>query len=239
MTEIGPPAGWAANSILVVEDDQPVREFLVDYLGRSGFHVATAADGQEGLQAFFRGHPDLVLLDLLMPKMDGWELLKRIREVSTVPVLIVSALGHEDDVVQGLRNGADDYVSKPFRPRELAMRIRSLLRRSPEGSTASSEYQDQNLHIDFLQHRVFVKGVEVKLTPTEFRLLSALVQHGGQLMSAGRLLDLCWGPGEGAVEHVRTYIRYLRHKLGDDGSSQRIVETIRDFGYRYIPAPDN
>ena len=221
------------GTVLVVEDEPGIREMVSLALEPAGYHVRVAEDGQEGLKLFFSCQPELVLLDIMMPKMDGWKLLERIREVSDVPVIVLTALGQESNRVRGLRSGADDYLVKPFSLRELVARVETVLRRGKDSSGAKERYDDGEIVIDILRHQVHRAGVEVQLSPAEFRLLAALVANAGMVMSTARLLDLCWKDGEGGPENVRVYIGYLRKKLGDDPASPRLIETVREFGYRY------
>ncbi len=227
------------SKILVVDDTEEIRTLVVTILKEEGYTVEAAADGQEGLRLFYSWQPALVLLDLMMPKMDGWTLLERIREVSQAPVVILTARGQEHDKVRGLRSGADDYLVKPFGQRELLARVETVLRRArPVTSEPEDVYQDRVLYVDFRRHRVLFNNEDVDLSATEFRLLSALVRNVGMVLSADRLLDLAWPEGAGAPENLRVYIGYLRRKLRGDSSETDLIETVRGFGYRYrAPAP--
>jgi DNA-binding response OmpR family regulator len=229
------PAGRPNNpKILVVDDTEEIRTLVVTILEDEGYTIQTAADGQEGLRLFYAWQPTLVLLDLMMPKMDGWTLLERIREVSQTPVVILTARGQEHEKVRGLRGGADDYLVKPFGQLELLARVETVLRRSkPVAMEPEDIYQDSALYVDFRRHRVLFHNREVDLSATEFRLLSALVRNAEMVMSADRLLDLSWPEGAGAPENLRVYIGYLRRKLRDDSEGQPLIETVREFGYRY------
>jgi DNA-binding response OmpR family regulator len=221
--------------ILVVDDEQPIRDLLRELLEGEGYDVVLAEDGQDGLKAFFASRPALVVLDILMPRMDGWKLLERIREVSDAPVIILSALDREQETVRGLRGGADDYVVKPMRRAEFLARVEAVLRKAHPGREAEEEYRDAAMHIDFPHHQVHLDGRRVELSPLEFRLLWALVRNANVVLSTDRLLDLCWGEGEGGPENVRVYIGYLRRRLGEDPRRPRLIETAREFGYRYRP----
>lgn len=227
------------NRVLVVDDEESVRDLACEIVQRAGYKVITAVDGQEGWKTFFAWQPDLVVTDIRMPKINGWELLDRIREVSEVPVIILSALDDEVDTVRGLRNGADDFVVKPIRSAEFLARIEAALRKSQPRSEADEEYRDSALHIDFLRHRVYVRGDPVKLTALEFRLLTSLARSAGQVLSTDRLLDHCWPEGERGPEIVRVYIGYLRKKLKDQAKSSQLIETVRGFGYRYRAPNDD
>ncbi|MBI2871917.1 MAG: response regulator transcription factor [Chloroflexi bacterium] len=225
----------AKAKILVVDDEGPIREMLRDILEQEGYAVQDVADGEEGLKTFFSWKPSLVVLDILMPKMDGWQLLERIREMSEAPVIVLSALAEERHAVRGLRSGADDYVSKPVRTSEFLARVEAALRKAKIGPRVEEAYRDRVLCVDFLRHQVYVEGREVALSPQEFRLLAALVRHAGMVLSTDQLLDLCWGTGEGGPELVRVYIGHLRKKLGEDPKNALLIETVREFGYRYRP----
>ncbi|MBM3944376.1 MAG: response regulator transcription factor [SAR202 cluster bacterium] len=223
------------NKVLVIEDEQAPRDLLRDALEEAGYQVATAADGREGLRVFFTQRPCLVIMDIMMPNMDGWDLLGRIREVSQTPVIILSALGREHEMVRGLRAGADDYMIKPVRISELLARVEAALRKSNAPETPNHAYADEIVAIDHLRHSVAVRGDSIDLTPQEFRLLSVLVQNAGMVLSTDRLSDMCWGVGAGGAETIRVYIGHLRKKLGDDAKRPALIETVREFGYRYSP----
>jgi DNA-binding response OmpR family regulator len=229
-------AAGKKDRVLVVDDEPSVRDLVHDLLEEAGYEAASARDGKEAVRTLFHWRPSLVVLDIAMPGMDGWNVLERIREVSSAPVIILSALDRENDAVRGLRNGADDYIVKPARTAELVARVESLLRRTrTEGDAADTElYSDAVLRVDHARHEVAVDGTAADLTPQEFRLLAVLVQNAGLVMSADRLGELCW-PGGGGVENVRVYVGHLRKKLGDDPRTPRMIETLREFGYRYCP----
>jgi DNA-binding response OmpR family regulator len=221
------------RSILVVDDDADMRDLVAELLGRAGHDVRQASDGRAGLRELFRRPPDLVVLDVSMPELDGWATLERIREVSEVPVLMLTAQSGELDKVRGLRGGADDYVAKPFGRQELLARVEALLRRAAPAAPAREAWSDGWLEIDHARRIVRAGGNDVTLTPLEFRLLSVLAEHAGQVLSADQLLDLVWGDAAtNARESVKLYVGYLRRKLGlRDGESP--IETVRGFGYRY------
>ena len=221
--------------VLVVDDDDGTQDLLRASLESSGYQVTVAADGLDGLREFFGNAPDLVLLDVQMPKMDGWTLLKRIREVSDVPVIMLTGSGQEHQKVQGLRGGADDYLVKPLGVPELLARIDAMLRRVPGKSDVQDIYQDEVLRIDFQCHQVHVKTDEVHLSALEFRLLAALIQNRDTVLSTDRLLDLCWGDSDSGPGSVRVYIGYLRRKVEEDPSNPRLIQTVKEFGYRYRP----
>ena len=184
--------------ILVVDDDPDIRGLLRELLDRRGFSVLEAGDGQEALRVFFDERPDLVLLDVQMPVLDGWKTLERIRELSDVPVVMVTAKGTELEKTRGLRAGADDYVTKPFGRQELLARVEALLRRTGRRADQPDTYSDGFVTIDFSRREVAVGGAGVELTPLEFRLLAAFVRHPNQVLTHEQLLELAWGRPRGA-----------------------------------------
>jgi len=226
----------APGSVLVVDDDGDVRALVVELLTRSGYDVSEAPNGREALKLLFEQRPDLVLLDISMPELDGWATLERIRELSDVPVLMLSALGAELEKVRALRAGADDYVTKPFGRQELLARVESVLRRAPAPEVRDA-YSDGLLEVDFSERRVRAGDQPVELTPLEFRLLTAFVDHPGQLLTHEQLLELAWGGERGTSrDQVKLYVGYLRRKLAATGISPEAIETVRGYGYRYSPA---
>jgi DNA-binding response OmpR family regulator len=221
--------------ILVVDDDADIRRLLQELFVRAGYDVVEAEHGRLALRALYASPPDLVVLDVSMPEMDGWETLSRIRDLTEVPVLMLTARTAELEKVRGLRAGADDYVTKPFGRQELLARANALLRRAKATAAAPAGYADDVLVLDFAQRAVSVCGVEIPLTPLEFRLLSAFVRHPAQVLSHEQLLELVWGAAEAASrDQVKLYVGYLRRKLGP--AADGMVETVRGFGYRFRPA---
>jgi DNA-binding response OmpR family regulator len=215
--------------ILVVDDDIMIREALAALLEGAAYDVRLAADGRTGLRAFHADPPDLVILDVMMPELDGWLTLERIRDLSDVPVLMLTARTGELERVRGLRGGGDDYVTKPFGRQELLARVEALLRRTRGVVTAHAVYSDDDIEIDFAQRSVTVRGEAAALTPLEFKLLSAFVRHPNQVLSRDQLLDLVWRDRPGTSPHqVKLYVGYVRRKIGHER-----IETIRGFGYRY------
>ena len=205
-------------------------------LSAEGYEVAGAADGGEALAAVERSVPDLIILDVAMPGLDGWATLERIREVTDVPVLMLTAHDAELERVRGLKGGADDYVVKPFGRQELAARVEALLRR-PRSGGAEETYADARLSISFAQRAVRYDEREVVLTPLEYRLLSAFVRHPNQVLSHDQLRELVWGDTFGTSrDEVKLYVGYLRRKLAPDAPRGTPIETVRGFGYRYRPA---
>jgi DNA-binding response OmpR family regulator len=226
--------GSSPKTVLLIDDSQTIRAKLSDRLQRSGYLVETAEDGREGVRRLYETHPDVVLLDVIMPDIDGWKTLELIRDVSSVPVIMLTTEDAELDRVRGLRGGADDYVGKPFSAAELTARIEALLRRSGEPEPAKERYDDGVVCIDYEAREVTVKGERVSLTPLEFRLLAALCEHAGQVLSRAQLVELVWGPNySSSGDPVKIYIGYLRKKVEDDPASPQLVETVRGFGYRY------
>ena len=220
--------------VLVIEDDTDIALSIRIVLTRNGFDVSSAADGRQGLRDFHAGRPDLVVLDIGLPTLDGWQVLERIRDVSDVPVLMLTAHGQEGDKVRGLNGGADDYLTKPFGNRELAARVHALLRRPRAAGEQADVYDDGHLLVKFGAHEVSVNGTPADLTPTEFRLLAALIRHAGQTLSAAQLLELAWNDPFGVgPERVKFGIMRLRRKLGQPPSATLPIEAIRGFGYRY------
>jgi DNA-binding response OmpR family regulator len=220
--------------ILVADDDPDIRGLLRELLERAGYDVADADNGRSALRAFYAAAPDLVLLDVSMPELDGWETLERIRDLSDVPVAMLTARAGELEKVRGLKAGADDYMTKPFGRQELLARVEALLRRSTGREHRPETYADARVTIDFAQREVTVDGRAVTLTPLEFKLLTALVRHPNQVLSHDQLLELVWGDTVGGSNaRTKLYVGYLRQKLGDASS----VETVRGVGYRYRPPP--
>jgi len=229
------------KKILVIEDDEDIRTVVATRLKRAGYEVTIASDGKDGLRHFYGDRPDLVVLDVAMPVMDGWQVLERLREVSDVPVLILTAATQERDKLRGLRSGADDYITKPFSGEELLARVEVALRRAASSVKESgiTGYSDAEIAIDFPKHEVFSRGEPVELSPTEFRLLTVLTKNANQVLSQDQLLDQVWGREYvGSLDVVRLYVGYLRRKIERDHEAPTLVETVRGFGYRYRrPAP--
>jgi DNA-binding response OmpR family regulator len=225
----------AASRILVVDDDDDIRGLLRTLLERAGHEVSDASDGRAGLRELFAGSPDLVILDVAMPGLDGWATLERIREVSDVPVLMLTARDAELERVRGLKGGADDYVVKPFGRQELVARVDVLLRR-PRSGAAPETYADARLSVSFAQSAVRYDEREVSLTRLEYRLLSAFVRHPNQVLSHDQLRELVWGDTLATSrDEVKLYVGYLRRKLDPDEPGSTPIETVRGFGYRYRP----
>jgi DNA-binding response OmpR family regulator len=220
-------------AVLVVEDDSDIRTLLCDLLAARQYSPFEASEGRGALRVFHERRPDLVLLDLGLPGLDGWETLRRIRDISEVPILVLTARSAEGDKVRALRAGADDYVVKPFSYEELLARLAALLRRAGRDDEPISErYDDGYLAIDYATREVTVNCQPVRLTPLEFRLLTTLIRHPRQVLSREQLLRLVWDDPYGVSrDAVRLYIGYVRRKLGSGAP----IETVRGFGYRYLP----
>jgi two-component system KDP operon response regulator KdpE len=226
------------QKILVIDDDKDLAELLKTQLERMDYQVVTAANGREGLKKSYQVRPDLVILDIMMPGMDGWETCNRLRELSNVPIIMLTARNMKGDVVRGLENGADDYLTKPFSSAELGARIQAVLRRSnaSNGSNKSraSFYSNGYLSIDAEKRIVTVRGRRVDLTPTEFKLLSCMVRNEGRVLPHRYLLTEVWGPEYAdEVDYVKLYIRYLRLKLEEDPSNPIYIQTEWGVGYRF------
>ena len=226
-----------SRTILVVDDEPHIVQFTAMNLEVEGFNVATASNGREALETLEdNGDIDLVVLDVMMPGLDGFETLSRIRKQSSVPVIFVTVRGDETDRVAGLDLGADDYLTKPFSPRELVSRIRALFRRieATEPPPLQEVVVDEWLTIDFDRSVALADGKEMRLRPTEYRLLYQLVNNAGQLLSHDTLLERVWGPEyRGEHQYVRTYVAYLRQKLERDPRSPEYIVSERGLGYRF------
>jgi DNA-binding response OmpR family regulator len=222
--------------ILVVDDEERMVRFIRMNLEHDGYQVLEALNGKQAIDKL-RDTPDLILLDVMMPDIDGFEVLETIRQVSSVPVIMLTAKGEEDDRVRGLELGADDYITKPFSPRELVSRVKAVLRRT-EGATGSMHgliEVDDRLRIDFDRREIWLEGKLVKLRPTEYRLLYHLVQNAGWVVSHDQLLQKVWGYEYRDEPHyVRLYINYLRQKLEKDPSDPKYILTERGVGYRFV-----
>lgn len=221
--------------ILVVDDDAVTRELLRGVLERAGHEVREAEDGRAGLRELYARAPDLVILDVEMPELDGWATLERIRDMSDVPVLMLTRRETELERVRGLQGGADDYVVKPFGHQELVARVQALLRRAGDrASEPQQTYADARLSIDVAQRAVSYDEREVRLTPLEFKLLATFVRNPNQVLSRDQLLELVWGDALGvSPEQVKLYVGYLRRKLDPAAPQSTPIETVRGFGYRY------
>ena len=226
----------AGKKILLVDDDAALVKVLSLSLEREGFEVMAALSGVEALRKAYESRPDLVILDIMMPHMDGWTTCRRLREIADMPIIMLTAKGDESDVVHGLDLGADDYITKPCSSEELKARIRALLRRTQAADKANwpVAYDDGWLKIDLSRQQVMVNSEPVDLTPTEFRLLSCLLQRNGQVVSHKELLTEVWGPEySDQVSYLSVYIRYLRQKIEQNPSQPTYILTKWGMGYRF------
>jgi DNA-binding response OmpR family regulator len=223
------------SRMLVVEDDPDLALALRLLFTQAGHAVRQARDGRAGLRDAYAERPDLVVLDVGLPEMDGWQVLERLRDISDVPVLLLTGHALEAEKVRGLRAGADDYLTKPFANAELLARVEALLRRSRTSASWTSQvYDDGVLRLDPTGRSVLVSGVEVRLTPTEFRLLNTLVRHAGAVLSANQLLSQAWDDPTGiGQDRVKFGVLRLRRKLGWHDTDTSPIESVRGFGYRY------
>jgi DNA-binding response OmpR family regulator len=232
--------------IVIVDDDPTVADVVGRYLVRDGHTVECVHDGHEALRRISEQQPDLVVLDLMLPGIDGLEVCRRLRERWPIPVVMLTALGDETDRLAGFEIGADDYVTKPFSPRELAMRVRSVLRRSrsalpadkPEGRQADPEIlTDRDVTVDLSAHEVRVSGRLIQLTSREYDLLAFLLRHPRQAFTREQLLSEVWGWTFGDTSTVTVHVRRLREKLETDPTLPRRIVTVWGVGYRYEPGP--
>jgi DNA-binding response OmpR family regulator len=235
MKDRGATLAPVAQRVLIVDDDANLRTALAYSLRQEGLLVLTAEDGKTALDAFHRDRPDVLVLDVMLPALDGLEVCRRIRAESDVPILMLTARDTEVDRVVGLEIGADDYLGKPFSTRELVARVRALLRRvRPRAAAAGERHEAGGLVLDQVRHRVTRDGEEVALTPKEFDLLAFLMAHPGQVFAREQLLTSVWGYDfAGDSRTVDTHVKTLRDKLGDTAERPRWLETLRGVGYRF------
>jgi DNA-binding response OmpR family regulator len=224
--------------ILVVDDEPRMIGFIRMNLELEGHQVIEAHSGLEALDAVRTKLPDLILLDVMMPDLDGFETLRMLREFSSIPVIMLTAKGEENDKVYGLELGADDYITKPFGPRELSSRIKAVLRRAdmPSSSPDNAILRiDDRLSVDFNQREVIVNGERIKLRPTEYRLLYHLIENAGWTVPHDQLLAKVWGyEYRDEAHYVRLYVNYLREKIEEDPSNPKYILTERGVGYRFV-----
>ncbi len=225
-----------AGPILVVDDDPKIVSLVRMYLERERYPVATAADGRAALRAIEELEPRLVVLDLMIPELDGMAVMRRTRELGDVPILVLSARGSVGDRILGLSEGADDYLPKPFSPAELVVRVRTILRRTERRPSDGTVLMEADLELDVDRHEARVAGRLVGLSALELRLLAALLDADGRVLGRDRLLDAIHGEGEGDVTDraIDQYVKRLREKLGDDPGEPRYVATVRGAGYRAV-----
>lgn len=223
------------EKILMVDDDPEFLKLTQTWLEKGGYEVITARDGVEGLRRVYSGRPNLVLLDANMPRMDGWEVCRRIRDMSDIPVLMVTVNGHKDDRLKGFNNGADDYITKPVDFVELIARIQAVLRRT--GKTQDDEpgtYADGDIEVDWRSRQVWVRQKRIKLSPTEFKILACLIKNRGWIVTHEQLLEKAWGLNYiGDKSFVKLYIRYLRQKIEENPHNPQLILTERGVGYYF------
>ena len=226
------------DKILIVDDDPISIEIIEQGLQSEGYETLSAKDGQEAMRVFFNNQPDLVVLDVTMPKLDGYEVCRRVREISDTPIIMLTAMSGEEAIIKGLDMGADDYLTKPFRVGELLARIRATLRRvRTEAEPADTViYSDDYMSVDLDARRVTVKGEVVKLTPTEYKLLAMLVRNKGRLLEFRQLLEGVWGfEYIDDIDYLRVYIWYLRRKLEPNPQKPIYILNELNTGYRFEP----
>ena len=227
------------KKILIIDDDIYIRDIVTETMRNEGAQVVTAENGQDGLRQFYASQPDLVVLDVMMPHITGWEICRQIRQLSDVPIIMLTSLSKEDDVIRGLDYGAVDYVTKPFSPKILAARIRSALRQvapidAPEEKEKVLDFDDGYLIIDLDEHRVVIQDEPIKLTKTEYRLLAYLVQNGGVVLTFQQILENVWGwDYQDSIQYVHVYISRLRRKIEPDPQNPRYFLTEYGTGYRF------
>lgn len=225
------------KKILVVDDEKGLVKIIHLNLEQDGFEVIEAYNGNQAMDKLRTALPDLILLDVMMPDMDGFTVLKMIRQIGDTPVIMLTAKGESEDIIKGLELGADDYVTKPFSPKELTSRIKAVLRRGDfvKDEESGKLVIDDRLTIDFDKHEVWVEGQLVQLRPTEYRLLYHLVQNAGWVLTHDQILNKVWGyEYENEPHYVRLYINYLRKKLEVDPANPKYILTERGVGYRFV-----
>lgn len=225
-------------SILIIDDDPVLVQLLSLRLSDEGYLPLPAADGLDGIRQLYQQRPDLVILDVMMPYLDGWEVCRRIREMTNVPILMLTGRADLGDKIRGLSLGVDDYLTKPFDMDELALRVAAILRRSrpplPTDNRTPILYDDGNLSVDEAKHEVLVHGRPANLTPLEFRLLTGLIIAGGEILSHDALLTQGWGRNyTGATPYVKVHIASLRRKIGDSARRPRYIFTVKGVGYYF------
>lgn len=223
-----------SEAILLIDDDQTLLELLAEHIHMAGYQVLMANRGEDGIALAFEKDVDLVVLDVMMPEMDGWEVCRRLRQASNIPILMLTAKGEEIDKLRGFHLGVDDYVSKPFSFAEVVARIHALLARTQRNVSKADQLTTEDLTIEFNQHKVTVRGNVVELSPTEYRLLETLARQANRTLPTEQLVVQVWGESyAGEVEHVKRYIWALRKKIERDPGDPRHIITERGFGYRF------
>ncbi len=223
------------HTVLVVDDDERLRDLLSEYLGSRGFQVVTANDGEQGIQAVQAGGIDAVVLDVMMPGMDGFEVLRRLRPISTVPLIMLTARGDDFDRIVGLELGADDYLPKPFNPRELLARLQAILRRSTAAVSENTAVHAGPIRVDPDTREVHMDGERIALTTTEFEILRVLVSQAGRVVPRERLMEMARGSDYASFERsIDVHVSRIRKKLGDDSKDPRFLKTVRGVGYTIV-----
>jgi DNA-binding response OmpR family regulator len=224
------------EKILIIDDEEPTVQLIGMLLEKRGFETIKAIRAEDGLRKAYRFQPDLVLLDIMMPDMDGWEICKRLREMSDVPIVFLTARSDVKDVVRGLEMGADDYITKPYDNDELVARVRAHLRRSPRPNMSEElVFDDGEFRINFMNREVWVRNEVRHLTPKEFNLLAVLVRNAGRVVTRTELVTQAWGEEYGdAIDSLKLYIHYLRQKLEVNAMQPEYIITSRGVGYRFV-----
>jgi DNA-binding response OmpR family regulator len=225
-----------AEKILVIDDEEATVQLITILLERRGYEVVKAYRAEDGLRKAYRTHPDLVLLDIMMPDMDGWDVCKRLRDMSDVPIIFLTARDDTRDIVKGLEMGADDYIAKPYENDELIARIRAHLRRSPRPSISEElVFNNGDFRINFMNREVYVRNEVKHLTPKEFNLLGVLVRNAGKVVTRHELVSEAWGEEyTDAIDSLKLYIHYLRNKIEVDPNHPEYIMTLRGVGYRFV-----
>jgi DNA-binding response OmpR family regulator len=227
--------------ILVIEDDVEFLNLTQTWLQNAGYEVITAQDGSEGLRRIYSGRPNLVLLDANIPKMDGWEVCRRIRDMSDIPVLMVTVNGQKADRLKGFVLGADDYITKPVDFPELIARVQAVLRRSNSATPdeGPSTFHNGEIEVEWRSRQVWIRGKRVKLSPIEYKILACLIKNRGWIVTHEQLLEKAWGPNYiGDKSFVKLYIRYLRQKIEENPRNPRFILTERGVGYHFAVQPE-
>lgn len=228
----------SGKKILVVDDDEKTVELVKLYLNRDGYKVITAYNGNDALRLARENRPDLIVLDLMLPGIDGLEICRTLRGESDVPIIMLTALSTDDDRLTGLDIGADDYVTKPFSPRELAARVRAVLRRMP-GERGPEKIEHGDLTVDFLKHEAFLKDTPLNLTPVEFKILGVMVKEPGRVFSRAQIIEYALGLDfDGFDRTIDVHILKLRRKLEPDPRRPRYIRTIYGAGYKLLEKAD-
>ncbi|MEL6148324.1 MAG: response regulator transcription factor [Chloroflexota bacterium] len=225
-----------SEKVLVIDDEETTVQLITILLDRRGYEVVKAFSAEEGLRLAYRHQPDLVLLDIMMPDMDGWEVCKRLREMSDVPIIFLTARDETTDIVRGLEMGADDYVVKPYNNEELVARVRAHLRRSPRPNVSEElAFNNGEFRINFMNREVKVRDELKHLTPKEFNLLGVLVRNAGRVVPRNELVTQAWGDEYGdAIDSLKLYIHYLRQKVEVNPTRPEYIVTSRGVGYRFV-----